>query len=155
MINEDVKEVEKVLYKYSEISTKINFINKEIEILKNEYEGCKGIIYNEKESATNKFNSSVENEVIYRERELLRLNRELNRANRFKHIMGLCINNLYGVDKRVIELRYLTKEKLTWKHIANRVNYSEDYCRKNIRARAINKIINYLKNTTLDIYKYI
>ncbi|EOU1765777.1 DUF722 domain-containing protein [Clostridium perfringens] len=155
MINEEVKEIEKALYKYSEISTKINFINKEIEILKNEYEGCRGITYNEKESATNKFNSSVENEVIYRERELLRLNRELNRVNRFKNIMELCINNLYGADKRVIELRYLTKEKLTWNQIATRVSYSEDYCRKNIRARAINKIIIFLKNSNLNIYKYI
>lgn len=146
-----VKKVEKALYEYKDIPSKIEFINKEIDIVKNEYEGCKGLVYSEKISATNKFNSSVENEILNKEKELIRLNRDLNKTIRFKNILELCINGLYGVDKKVIELRYLNKEKLTWNQIANRVSYSEEYCRKNIRYRAINKIIGLIEHNKINI----
>lgn len=146
-----VKKVEKALYGYNDLSSKIEFINKEIELVKNEYEGCKGLVYSEKISATNKFNSSVENEILNKEKELIRLNRDLNKTIRFKNILELCINGLCGVDKKVIELRYLNKEKLTWNQIANRVSYSEEYCRKNIRYRAINKIIGLIEHNKINI----
>lgn len=148
-----VKKVEKALYGYNDLSSKIEFINKEIELVKNEYEGCKGLSYSEKVSPTNKFNSSVENEVINKEKELIRLNRDLNKAIRLRNILELCINSLCGVDKKVIELRYLNKEKLTWNQIANRVSYSEDYCRKNIKVRAIHKIIVSLNSSYIDVNK--
>ncbi|OPF52512.1 hypothetical protein BH721_04455 [Clostridium baratii] len=146
-----VNKVEKALYGYNDLSSKIEFINKEIELVKNEYEGCKGLGYSEKISATNKFNSSVENEILNKEKELIRLNRYLNKTIRLKNILGLCINSLFGVDKKVIKLRYLNKDKLTWKQIANRVNYSEEYCRKNIRYRAINKIIVLIEHNKINI----
>ncbi|MEG1457577.1 MAG: DUF722 domain-containing protein [Bacilli bacterium] len=155
MDNELIKKVEKALYEYNDLSSKIGFITKEIEITKNEYEGCKGINYSEKVSPTNKFSSSVENEILNKEKELIRLNRDLNRTIRLKNILDVCINGLYGVDKKVIELRYLTKEKLTWNQIANRVSYSSDYCRKDIRSRAINNIIDNLSYGGIDISKYI
>ncbi|WP_338597009.1 DUF722 domain-containing protein [Clostridium baratii] len=150
-----VKKVEKALYEYNDLSFKIEFINKEIELVKNEYEGCKGLGYSEKISATNKFNSSVESEILNKEKELIRLNRDLNKTIRLKNILELCINSLCGADKKVIELRYLNKEKLTWNQIANRVSYSEDYCRKNIKTRAINKIIDNLNNSYICVDRYI
>ena len=65
------------------------------------------------------------------------------------------LNNLNGTERKIIELRYLSKEKLTWKQIANVVGYSDDYCRKNIRVRAISKIIDDLNNCCVEVDKYI
>ena len=63
----------------------------------------------------------------------------------------MCLNNLNGTERKIIELRYLSKEKLTWKQIANVVGYSEDHCRKGIKLRAINKIIITIKESGIDM----
>lgn len=117
------KKIEKILVEYNNLEINIEFLNKEIEILKN--------------SQMN-------------EGELISLNSDLNRVNRLKSLLDVCINALSGVDKKVIGLRYLNKDKLTLKQIGNIVNFSEVHCMKRIRVRAINKIIYIINGSVID-----
>lgn len=120
----EFKKIERAVSEYNNLVIKIEVLNKEIEILKN-----------------SKLN----------EEELISLNNDLNKANRLKSLLDICINALIGVDKKVIELRYLSKEKLTWKQIANIVSYSESHCIKKVKPRAIKKMVSILDNTKIDI----
>ena len=127
--SEVIRRFERVITEYKGLSYKIDFINKEIEIVKNdEYS---------------------------KDDELIKLNKDLNKYIRLKNILHIFLSNLNGTERKVIELRYLSKEKLTWKQIANIVGYSEDYCRKGIKTRAINKIIDNLNNCCIEVDKYI
>ena len=127
--SEVIRNFERTIKEYKGLSYKIDFINKEIEIVKNdEYS---------------------------KDDELIKLNKDLNKYIRLKNILHMFLSNLNGTERKVIELRYLSKEKLTWKQIANVVGYSDDYCRKGIKTRAINKIIDNLNNCCIDVDKYI
>ncbi|MBY0756931.1 hypothetical protein K5V21_16035 [Clostridium sardiniense] len=119
------KRIERALIEYNNLSYRIEFLNKEIDIVK-----------------ANKYS---------KEEELLNLNNDLNKAIRLKNMLDICIDSLNGVDKKVIELRYLSKEKLTWKQIASIVSYSECHCMKRIKPRAIKKMVSILDNTKIDI----
>ena len=126
---EVVRKFERAIKEYKGLSYKIDFINKEIEIIENDKGSLK--------------------------EPLINLNRQLNKYIRFKNVIDMCLNNLNRTERKVIELRYLSKEKLTWKQIANVVGYSEDHCRKGIKTRAINKIIDDLNNCYIEVDKYI
>lgn len=127
--SEVIRKFERFITEYKWLSYKIDFINKEIEIVKNdEYS---------------------------KDDELIKLNKDLNKYIRFKNAIDMCLKNLNRTERKVIELRYLSKEELTWKQIANAVGYSEDYCRKEIKFRAINKIIDDLNNCCIEVDKYI
>ena len=58
-------------------SLRPKYLNKELEILENDYRGAGAISYDEKTQATNKFNSSVENEVINKTKEVYKLENEI------------------------------------------------------------------------------
>lgn len=124
---ETVRTFERTITVYKELTYKIDFINKEIELIQND----KG----------------------YSKEQLIILNNQLNKYIRFKNLIDICINKLTEVERKVIELRYLTKEKITWKQIANIVSFSEDHCRKGIRLRAINKIMSTINENSVDINK--
>ncbi|WWU64668.1 hypothetical protein QJR26_16925 [Clostridium baratii] len=121
------KKIEKTLVEYNNLAINIEFLNKEIDILKNSQ---------------------------MHEEELISLNSDLNRANRLKRLLDGCINALSGVDKKVIELRYLSKDKLTWKQIGNIVKFSEVHCMTRIRPRAINKIVDFINGSGIDIESF-
>ena len=127
--SEVVRKFKRAITEYKGLSYKIAFINKEIDIIKNDKGSLK--------------------------EPLINLNKQLNKYIRFKNVIDMCLNNLNVTERKVIELRYLSKEKLTWKQIANMVGYSEDYCRKEIKTRAINKIIDDLNNCFIEVDKYI
>lgn len=123
--SEVIRKFERAIIEYRGLSYKIDFINKEIDIVKND-----------------KYS---------KEEDLIKLNKYI----RLKNMLHMCLNNLNGTERKIIELRYLNKEKLTWKQIASLVGFSEDHCRKGIKTRAINKIIDYLNNYRIEVDKYI
>lgn len=96
--NELVRKFERIITEYRGLSYKIDFINKEIEIVKNDE---------------------------YSKEELIKLNKDLNKYIRLKNILDMCLNNLNRTERKVIELRYLSKEKLTWKQIAGVVGFQK------------------------------
>ena len=75
MSKELFKKTERILYNYSMLKAEINNLGLEIEELENEYEGIGAISYEERSGNTNKISDSVANEIIFREKEIYRLNK--------------------------------------------------------------------------------
>ena len=131
---------EAVLYDYNDLENKIELLKVEIKEIEEEYEGCSAIQYEEKTGSTNKFNSTVENEVMSREQKLIFYYKDLNRKQTLKRRIDVAIENLKDEEKQLVELRYTNKRTLSWNQIARELKYSVDYCRKDLRCRIIKKL---------------
>ncbi|MEN8433943.1 hypothetical protein NX821_001114 [Clostridium septicum] len=64
------KKTEAMLYNFNKTKAEIRNIELDLELLKSQYEGVGAIVYEERTGSTNKFNSSVENEVVIREKRI-------------------------------------------------------------------------------------
>ncbi len=62
------KKTDGVLFNYKSIKAEIFNLEIEIEELQEEYDGVKGMTYEEKTGSTNAFNSSTENEIMKKKR---------------------------------------------------------------------------------------
>ncbi|MBV4427136.1 RNA polymerase subunit sigma [Clostridium tyrobutyricum] len=117
--------VEGMLYSYKKLVIKIKNIDIDIEELKNSYEGCTGINYGERSSPTNKFSSTVENELVNKDYELEKLqNIKKNyerKISKIDNILSILTNDEY----RLIELRYF--QRLRFKEISEVLNKSDIY----------------------------
>lgn len=140
MDKELFRKTEGMLYDYNNIVTQIELLKLDIIDIEEEYKGCGSIEYKELTGATNKFNSSVENEVINREKELMVYYKELNKKVSLKRKLDAAIENLKDEEKKLVELRYINKRTLSWNQIAYVLKYSQEYCRKDLREKAIKKI---------------
>lgn len=143
MEKEEYLKAEELLAGYGGLIEEIDWLKSNIEDLEDEFEGCTSIEITTG-GATNKFNSIVENEVIAKEDKLKTLNFKLYENLRLKKKIDRAVEKLKGVDREVIELRYINKRVLGWKEIAYTVRYSETYCRKKIKQRAIKKMAKYI-----------
>lgn len=135
------RKTEAILYDYNNLALRIDLLKAEIKDIEETYQGCGSISYEERTQATNKFNSSVENEIIQREKELRALKLDLNNKIKLKRRIDAAIQGLKKDEERkLVELRYINKRPLSWNHIAYVLKYSQEYCRKDLRENAIKKI---------------
>ena len=138
------KLTEKHLYNYKDIEKLNKLTDIKIKQLLNDV-SIKAISYDEKSAPTNAFHSSVEDEVIKRDEhirnkiDLLRKEKE-NRIIE-KELIDNALELLEAEEKKLVELRYFSKDKLSWTSIALKLNVSQDTC---IRMRR--KIIYELSN---------
>ena len=146
--NNVFKKVEYQLYNYKGIDVKIRNIDIDINRLVNDISLGGGDVFAEKSSPTNAFNSNVENEVIKREeRELdqqlqrLRLKKQYLIEDREKINNALSLLN--DTEYKLVELRYFSRNKLTWVQIALKMGYDETYCKK-LRSTVINKLCDFI-----------
>ena len=139
MDKELFKRTESILYNYSMLKAEINNLELEIEELENEYEGIGAISYKERSSATYKISDSIANEIIFREKEVYRL----NKMKRSKEILLLKINNaLEALDeneRKVVNYRYLNGKR-TWLQIGEILSMDSNYCCNTLRVNIINKL---------------
>jgi len=139
-INLDLyKKTEYLLYNYKMMKAEIK--NIDLEISQMEYIGCAAIGYSEKSGPTNAFNSSVENEVIVREKRIL----SLEDSKRDKVMIINKIDNAIGTleerDLSIVKLRYF--DKLSNRIIATRLDLTEEWiC--TLKAIVINKLSNLI-----------
>lgn len=139
-MNEDkdlYKKTDGVLFNYKSIKAEIFNLELDIEELEDEREGIKGISYDEKSSPTHKFNSSVENEVIKKEKEINRLLREKRSKERLIRKIDNALDSLETEEKEIIKLRCF--ERKPWNKVGMTINKDADYCGK-IKRDAVNKI---------------
>lgn len=135
------RKTEAMLYGYKNLEMDIDFLRLEVKRIKNNYEGCKGLdMSKENTGKTNKFSSVVENEIMYRERELINLEIELNNKQILKEQIDSVVNRMSDDERRLVELRYLNRNTLSWEQIAYIVNLSEIYVRTKLRTKAIEKV---------------
>lgn len=140
------KRVEAMLYNYKKTKAEIKILIRELEILENDYRGTGAISYDEKTQATNKFNSTVENEVINKTKEVYKLENEI----RLKEIEIKNIDDALSIlDEREIYIikEYYINNRLL-KVIADEIHVNENYASE-LKHKIINKLtsmINCRKN---------
>lgn len=139
MSKELFKKTERILYNYSMLKAEINNLGLEIEELENEYEGIGAISYEERSGNTNKISDSVANEIIFREKEIYRL----NKMKRSKEILLSKINNALEVldenERKVVHYRYLNGKR-TWMQVGEILSMDSNYCCNTLRVNIINKL---------------
>lgn len=143
MNKSDFRKVEKILYNYNIIKMTIRNLTEEVERLKVEYEGYSPIGYEERTSQTYKITSSVENEIISREKKIKELDKSLLSNKRIISMIDNGMEILTSDERKLVELRYFTRENLGWEQIGMKLGYSGDYCRTKIRERVI-ELMHYL-----------
>ena len=129
------KKTEYFLYNYKMMKAEIKNIDLEIEQM--EYLGCAGISYEEKSAPTNTFNSSVENEVIIREKRIAILNQSKRETMMKINKIDNALETLEPRDLDIIKLRYFNN--LNNRIIAVRLDLTEEWiC--TLKASVINKL---------------
>ncbi|SHJ25011.1 hypothetical protein SAMN02745163_01561 [Clostridium cavendishii DSM 21758] len=120
-----IKKIEGILYNYKTSLVEINNLKIDLEMMKEEYRGITSINYGEKSSPTNKFNSSVENEVIKREEMIVQLENNI----RYKDAMYRKVTNSFDIlDER--EYRFIKEfyfEKCSYMRVSEIMNMSYSY----------------------------
>lgn len=134
------RKIEGILNRYTTLVNEIKNINLDIEELKNDYRGCGSIEYNEKSGRTYKFNSSVENEVISKDKKI----EFLEKLKRGKEIQVEKINNAMEVltedECKVIKYKFFQDHKKSWTKVSYNMQMCEAWCRQ-LKDRAIRKMI--------------
>ena len=129
------KATEYYLYNYKSMKAEIKNIDLEIEQM--EYVGCSGISYEEKSSPTNSFSSSVENEVVSREKRIVILNQSRRETLMKINKIDNALETLEPRDLDIIKLRYF--DNLNNRIIAIRLELTEEWiC--TLKAIVINKL---------------
>lgn len=140
------KKMEKALYGYRQLNTAITNLDIEIERIKNDIT-LQGVSYEDKGSPTNAFSSSVENEVIRREKyvdpEIYRLERIKSDKVALNAKIYNALKDLKAHELKLVELRYLDKEKRTWLDIGLELGFDKNYCQK-LRNDIINQLIEII-----------
>ncbi|MEG2511408.1 MAG: DUF722 domain-containing protein [Bacilli bacterium] len=134
------RKTEAILYDYNNLALRIDLLKLEIKDIEETYQGCGSIGYEERTQSTNKFNSSVENEIIEKERMLKALKKDLNNKVTLKRRIDSAVQGLKDEETKLVELRYINKRPLSWNQIAYVLRYSPEYCRKDLREKSINRI---------------
>ncbi|EDT22163.1 hypothetical protein [Clostridium perfringens] len=145
MNKELFKETENLLKNYNKLEIEIKLIKAEIEDIKESYTGCVAIGYSEKSGQTNKFSSMVEDEIIRKEQELFYLKKDLEYKVKLKRRIDLAIQTLRTKEEKdLVRLKYLNQPNVSWGNVANILRYNKDYCRKELRAKVIRQIADFI-----------
>ena len=141
MIDKNIfRKTEAILYSYPQLEAEIRCLELEINNIKNNYEGCGAIGYEEKSGLTNKFNSSVENEILNKEKEIKILSKKLNNKKTLKDQIDSTVERMNDNERRLIEFKYTNRNTLSWNQVASILGFNVDYVRKEIRQDAITKL---------------
>ncbi|AUN08979.1 RNA polymerase subunit sigma [Clostridium botulinum] len=137
----DIAKLERLLYRYREMIAEIKNIDIEIEYIKQHPDGVNSISYEEKSSPTNKFNSSVENEVIAIDKKIEMLKEQKAEQVYWTSKIDNALEVLDQRSKQIIEMKYF--EKINNTKIAARLNLTEEWiCKlKNDSLKQLFKLI--------------
>lgn len=131
------KKTDGVLFNYKTIKVEISNLQTEIEEIESDYQGVSGISYSEKTGVTNKFNSSVENELLNKRKLIDKLSKEMESKKRLISKIDNALSTLEGTERRIIELRCF--EGYSWAKVGMILKMDGDYCGR-IKRTAINQI---------------
>lgn len=131
------KKTDGVLFNYKTIKAEIDNLELDIDELKEQVNGVSGISYEEKTGPTNKFSSSVENEILKKEKEINKLLRERSSKKRLISKIDNAMETLNEDEKRIIELRCF--ERKSWTKVGMITKIEPDYCGR-IKRKVINKL---------------
>jgi len=131
------KKTDGLLFNYKAIKAEIFNLDIEIEELQEEYDGVKGITYEERTGPTNAFNSATENEVMKKEKEISKLLKEKKSKERLISKIDNALDSLEDEEREIIKLRCI--ERKSWNKVGMITSRDGDYCGK-IKRAAVNKL---------------
>ena len=134
------KSTEGVLYNYSMLKAEIHNLELEIEELQDTYEGVGAISYEERTGPTNKIGDSVFNEVVHKEKVIMKLQRIKRSKERLLSKINAAIDSLDETEKKFVEYRYTSNRKRSWNQIGALMNLDPNHCCNFIRPTVINKL---------------
>lgn len=135
------KKTEAILYNYNKTKSEIKNIDLDLNLLKSDIDGVGAIVYEERTGSTNKFNSSVENEVISRELRIKKLEKaKLIKITEIQKIDN-ALSNLTIREYRIIKMKYFEKEKN--RYIATKLDLTEEYISE-LKAGIISNVTNII-----------
>ena len=136
------KNTEGLLYNYTSLKVKIKNLKLDLENL--EFEDLQAIQYDQdKLCDTNAFNSSVENNVIAKDKQVEIINRKIRYFQNTIAKIDNALENLSDSEKKLVEMRYLRSEPCTWQYIASKIQLDVTNCYKK-RNNIIKKISDML-----------
>ena len=136
------KNTEGLLYNYTSLKVKIKNLKLDLENI--EFEDLQAIQYDQdKLSETNAFSSSVENNVIAKDKQIEIINRKIKYYQNTIAKIDNALENLSDSEKKLVEMRYLRSEPCPWLQIAREMQLEVTNCYKR-RNNIINKIATML-----------
>ena len=138
--------VEGKLYNYKSMKVELNSYKIDLEYLNKEYEGCRGKSYSGiASSKTNSLYSSVENELIRKEKRKERLQSKITEKEREIRKIENALALLDDEELQLVELRYFSDrmKPLSWLAIGKEMLTSGKRCRY-LRDRVLFKLSNVI-----------
>ena len=123
--------VEGKLYNFNAMKVELNSYKIDLEYLNKEYEGCRGKSYSSITSKTNSIYSSVENELIRKEKRKERLQLKIIEKEREIRKIENALALLDDEELQLVKLRYFSNrmKPLSWLAIGKEMLYSDKKCR--------------------------
>ena len=123
--------VEGKLYNFKSMKVELNSYKIDLEYLNKDYEGCRGKSYSGITSKTNSLYSSVENELIRKEKRKERLQLKIIEKEREIRKIENALALLDDEELQLVELRYFSDrmKPLSWLAIGQEMLYSDKKCR--------------------------
>ena len=123
--------VEGKLYNFNAMKVELNSYKIDLEYLNKEYEGCRGKSYSGITSKTNSIYSSVENELIKREKRKEMLQLKIIEKERQIRKIENALALLDDEELQLVKLRYFSDrmKPLSWLDIGQEMLYSDKKCR--------------------------
>lgn len=140
MNKQEFKRVENILNNYNTIKAIIKNQLLEIDIISKTYEGISSISYEEKTGPTYKITSSVESEMLKKEKKIKELEIEIAANQKIITMVDNALDLLGSSERKLIELKYFNCNQLSWEQIGYTLGFSGDYCRTKLR----NKVIEHM-----------
>lgn len=138
--------VEGKLYNYKSMKVELNSYKIDLEYLNKDYEGCRGQSYSGiTSSRTNSLYSSVENELIRKEKRKERLQSKITEKEREIRKIENALALLDDEELQLVELRYFSDrmKPLSWLAIGKEMLTSGKRCRY-LRDRVLFKLSNVI-----------
>lgn len=138
--------VEGKLYNYKSMKVELNSYKIDLEYLNKDYEGCRGQSYSGiTSSKTNSLYSSVENELIRKEKRKERLQSKITEKEREIRKIENALALLDNEELQLVELRYFSDrmKPLSWLAIGKEMLTSGKRCRY-LRDRVLFKLSNVI-----------
>lgn len=136
------KNTEGLLYSYNSLKVKIKNLKLDLENI--EFEDLQAVQYDhDKLSETNAFSSSVENNVISKEKQMQIINKKIRYYQNTIAKIDNALENLSDSEQKLVEMRYLRSEPCPWMQIAREMQLEVTNCYKR-RNNIIKKISDML-----------
>lgn len=138
---------ENLLYEYRDIDVIIKNIEYDLEIYNfdENYDGCGAIDYsNERTSRTFKISKPTEMEVINKNGNIISLKLKLNRKKILKRKIENALTILNEDEKKIIEMRYLSRPGKNWGEVSEIINLDRSTCAEINNKKIIPKLASIL-----------